>query len=170
VRTSIARVILLVAGFDELSPATLYAVLKLRVDVFVVEQRCPYPELDGRDAEPGTRHVWLADGDAPLAYLRILDEPHGAARIGRVCVAPAARGSGLAGRLMRATLDLLGPRRSVLDAQSHLAGFYGRLGYVRTGPEFVEDGIPHIPMARDADAAGGSGQGSVATSSANDRR
>jgi ElaA protein len=154
-------VILHVATFDELTPVTLYALLRLRVDVFVVEQSCPYPELDGRDAEPGTRHVWLADGDTPLAYLRILDEPGGTARIGRVCVAAPARGSGLAGRLMRATLDLLGPRPSVLDAQTYLAGFYGGLGYVRSGPEFVEDGIPHIPMAR---------QGSVATSSANDRR
>jgi ElaA protein len=70
---------------------------------------------------------------------------------------------------MRATLDLLGPRRTVLDAQSHLAGFYGRLGYVQTGPEFVEDGIPHVPMTR-AGGTGTPGQGSVATSSANDRR
>jgi ElaA protein len=153
-----------VATFDELSPGTLYALLRLRVDVFVVEQDCPYPELDGRDAEPGTRHVWLADGDRPLAYLRILDEPGGAARIGRVCVAAPARGSGLAGRLMRAALDLLGPRPSVLDAQTYLADFYRALGYLPTGPEFVEDGIPHVPMAR------GAGYGSPATSSANDRR
>src|SRR2546423_1066063 len=76
VGTSIARVILHVAGFDELSAGTLYALLRLRVDVFVVEQRCPYPELDGRDTEPGTRHVWLASeggteggtaGGTPLA-------------------------------------------------------------------------------------------------------
>jgi ElaA protein len=162
-----------VAAFDELPPGTLYALLKLRVDVFVVEQRAPYPELDGRDTEPGTRHVWLAAGDAPLAYLRILDEPGGAARIGRVCVAAAARGSGLAGRLMRATLDLLGPRPTVLDAQAHLAGFYARLGYVPTGPEFVDDdGIPHLPMARagGTEATAGPGQGSAATSSVIERR
>jgi ElaA protein len=161
-------VILHVAEFDELSPGTLYALLRLRVDVFVVEQRCPYPELDGRDAEPGTRHVWLAEDDTPLAYLRILDEPGGAARIGRVCVAAPARGSGLAGRLMRATLDLLGRRPSVLDAQTYLADFYGGLGYVQTGPEFVDDGIPHLPMARPGGA--GAGYGSAATSSANERR
>jgi ElaA protein len=170
VGTTIARVILHVAGFDELSAGTLYALLRLRVDVFVVEQRCPYPELDGRDTEPGTRHVWLASeggtGDGtPLAYLRILDEPDGTARIGRVCVAATARGAGLAGRLMRATLDLLGTRRSVLDAQTYLAGFYAGLGYEQVGPEFVEDGIPHVPMRRQ-----GSAQGSVATSSAIDRR
>ena len=174
VGTTIARVILHAAGFDELSAGTLYALLRLRVDVFVVEQRCPYPELDGRDTEPGTRHVWLASeggtegGTAdgmPLAYLRILDEPDGTARIGRVCVAATARGAGLAGRLMRATLDLLGTRPSVLDAQTYLAGFYAGLGYEPAGPEFVEDGIPHVPMRRQ-----GSAQGSVATSSAIDRR
>ena len=121
VGTTIARVILHVAAFDELSTGTLYALLRLRVDVFVVEQRCPYPERDGRDTEPGTRHVWLAAEDgtedsaedgtedgAPSAYLRILDEPDGTARIGRVCVAPAARGAGLAGRLMRATRRVIG--------------------------------------------------------------
>ena len=169
--------ILHAAAFDELSPATLYALLRLRVQVFVVEQHCPYQDLDGRDTEPGTRHVWLAAEDgtedsaedgtedgAPSAYLRILDEPDGTARIGRVCVAPAARGAGLAGRLMRATLDLLGTRPSVLDAQTYLADFYRALGYLPTGPEFVEDGIPHVPMAR------GAGYGSPATSSANDRR
>jgi ElaA protein len=154
VGTTIARVILHVAGFDELSAGTLYDLLRLRVDVFVVEQHCPYPELDGRDTEPGTRHVWLASEDGtedgtPLAYLRILDEPDGTARIGRVCVAATARGAGLAGRLMRATLDLLGTRPSVLDAQTYLADFYAGLGYAKAGPEFVEDGIPHVPMTRD---------------------
>jgi ElaA protein len=167
VGTTIARVILHVAAFDELSAGTLYALLRLRVDVFVVEQRCPYPELDGRDTEPGTRHVWLAGEDGtPLAYLRILDEPDGAARIGRVCVAAAARGAGLAGRLMRATLDWLGTRPSVLDAQTYLADFYAGLGYEKAGPEFVEDGIPHVPMTRGP----GPAQGNVATSSAIDRR
>ena len=68
---TIARVILHVAAFDELSTGTLYALLRLRVDVFVVEQRCPYPELDGRDAEPGTRHVWLASEDGTKLYVGV---------------------------------------------------------------------------------------------------
>ncbi len=136
-----------VAQLDELTPAVLYGLLRLRVDVFVVEQRCPYPELDGRDLEPGTRHVWLDRDGAPVAYLRILDEPDGAARIGRVCVAAAARGGGLARTLMRHALDLVGPRGCVLDAQSYLVGFYAGLGFTATGPEYVdEDGIPHVPM------------------------
>ncbi|HYN92439.1 MAG TPA: GNAT family N-acetyltransferase, partial [Pilimelia sp.] len=82
-----------VATFAELGAATLYALLRLRVDVFVVEQQCPYPELDGRDTEPGTRHLWLdGPGAAPAAYLRLLADPGGVARIGRVAVAAAARG------------------------------------------------------------------------------
>ncbi|WP_435205995.1 GNAT family N-acetyltransferase [Micromonospora sp. bgisy143] len=138
------------ALFADLDARTLHDLLKLRIDVFVVEQNCPYPELDGRDVEPGTRHVWLTDGDAPLAYLRILADPDGVARIGRVVVAPAARGGGHAGRLMAAALDVIGDRPSVLEAQSHLVAFYARHGFTVSGPEYVEDGIPHTPMRRDA--------------------
>jgi ElaA protein len=151
------------ATFDELDAATLYALLRLRVDVFVVEQHCPYPELDGRDTEAGTRHLWTTDdAGAPLGYLRMLDEPDGGVRIGRVCVAAAGRGRGVAGRLMAAALDRLAGRPCVLDAQAHLVGFYGAFGFTPTGPGYVEDGIPHVPMARS--------QGREATSSATDRR
>ncbi|GAA5181406.1 GNAT family N-acetyltransferase [Rugosimonospora acidiphila] len=136
------------ASFDELAAGTLYALLRLRVDVFVVEQNCPYPELDGRDTEPGTRHVWTGSDGLPTGYLRIMEEPDGSARIGRVCVAAPQRGTGLARRLMAAALERVGDRACVLDAQSHLAGFYASLGFAPTGPEFVEDGIPHIPMRR----------------------
>jgi ElaA protein len=76
----------------------------------------------------------LADGDAE--------------RIGRVVTAPGARGAGLAGRLLTEALEVIGNRPSVLDAQAHLTGFYARFGYEPTGPEFLEDGIPHVPMAR----------------------
>jgi ElaA protein len=142
------------AAFADLDAATLYAILQLRTDVFVVEQRCPYPELDGRDLEPGTRHLWLAPPERPrepLAYLRVLAEADGTARIGRVCVAPAGRGAGLAGDLMAEALaDIGGSTTAVLDAQSYLVGFYRRLGFVEDGPEFVEDGIPHVPMIREA--------------------
>ncbi|MEV0610502.1 GNAT family N-acetyltransferase [Polymorphospora rubra] len=138
-----------VATFADLDTRTLHDLLRLRVDVFVVEQECAYPELDGRDTEPGTRHLWLARGGTPVAYLRILADPHGVARIGRVLVAREARGDGLAGRLMTEALRVVGDRPSVLDAQAHLAGFYARFGYTATGPEYVEDGIPHIPMRRD---------------------
>ncbi|WFE49593.1 GNAT family N-acetyltransferase [Micromonospora sp. WMMD1155] len=136
------------ASFADLDARTFHDLLKLRIDVFVVEQNCPYPELDGRDVEDGTRHLWLTDRGAPLAYLRILADPDGTARIGRVVVAPEARGGGHAGRLMTAALEVVGDRPSVLDAQSHLVGFYQRFGFTVSGPEYVEDGIPHTPMRR----------------------
>ncbi|MFD0788595.1 GNAT family N-acetyltransferase, partial [Micromonospora azadirachtae] len=72
------------AAFPDLTTRTFHDLLRLRIDVFVVEQNCPYPELDGRDVEPGTRHLWLTDGGTPLAYLRILADPGDVARIGRV--------------------------------------------------------------------------------------
>jgi ElaA protein len=139
-----------IATFAELNTGTLYALLRLRTEVFVVEQRCPYPELDGRDTEPGTRHLWLSDADTgPQAYLRLLAEPDGTARIGRVCTAAKARGTGFAGLLVAAALDLIGDETPcVLDAQSHVARYYERFGFVASGPEFVEDGIPHTPMCR----------------------
>lgn len=140
------------ATFDQLDATTLYRLLKLRTDVFVVEQKDPYPELDGRDLEPSAVHLWLARGDEPIAYLRILDDPDGAARIGRVVVAASERGAGLSGRLMSAALDRIGGRRSVLAAQSHLAGFYARYGFEVTGPEFLDGSIPHLPMTRAATA------------------
>jgi ElaA protein len=140
-----------VARFAGLTPPVLYALLRLRVDVFVVEQHCPYPDLDGRDLEPGARHVWLADdGGAPVAYLRMVDEPDGTVRIGRVCVTAAARGRGLAGILMARALDLVDARPCVLHAQAHLVDFYAGFGFRATGPEYDDDGIPHVPMRRDA--------------------
>jgi ElaA protein len=144
--------ILRVATTVELDAPTLYRLLRLRTDVFVVEQHCPYPELDGRDLEPHTRHLWLApdafSGD-PVAYLRLLSEPDGSARIGRVCAAKDARGQGLSGRLMAAALDLIGARTCVLDAQAPQVGFYQRYGFRENGAEYLEDGIPHVPMIRE---------------------
>ncbi len=145
------------AAFADLDPLTAYAIWRLRVDVFVVEQECAYPELDGRDAEPTTQHWWVpgdADGEAPVAaYLRVLatPDPH-EARIGRVVTAPAHRGRGLAATLMRDTLGALretGVRSVVLDAQSHLSDWYAALGFDIVGPEFLEDGIPHVPMRQE---------------------
>jgi ElaA protein len=135
------------AAFDDLDPRTAYLLWQLRQDVFVVEQQCPYPDLDGRDLEPGTRHLWVSEGARPVGYLRLLEDGQGA-RIGRVLVAADRRGRGIAEALLRAALDLVGDRASHLDAQSYLAHWYARFGYEPSGPEFVEDGIPHIPMRR----------------------
>jgi ElaA protein len=138
-----------VASFRDLDTTTLYAILKLRADVFVVEQNCAYGDLDGRDTEPGTRHLWVSRDDQIRAYLRVLDDGH-VERIGRVVTAVDARGEGLAGRLVEQALTIIGNRPSVLDAQAYLVRFYAKYGFRQTGPEFVEDGIPHVPMTREA--------------------
>lgn len=137
------------ASFRDLDTTTLYAILKLRSDVFVVEQESIYTDQDGRDTEPATRHLWFSRDGEIRAYLRILDDGE-VQRIGRVVTAPAARGAGLAGRLIEHALTVIGNRPSVLGAQSYLVGFYGKFGYTQTGPEYVEDGIPHVPMFRAA--------------------
>ena len=130
----------------EIDPVVLYAILRLRVDVFVVEQDCPYPELDGRDLEPTTRLLWSADDDGLVtATLRVLHDGDDR-RIGRVATATAARGRGLAADLMRAAVASCEGRLVRLDAQAHLSGWYARFGFVVDGDEFVEDGIPHLPM------------------------
>lgn len=135
------------ATWAALEPSTAYAVLALRAAVFVVEQDCVYLDLDGRDLEPTTRHLWIETGDGPAAYLRVLAEGAGVHRIGRVVTAPRARGRGLAGRLLdRVVTAATGPL--VLDAQSRLEPWYGTFGFERTGPDFIEDGIPHVPMRR----------------------
>jgi ElaA protein len=136
------------AALRDLDAVTLYKILQLRTDVFVVEQECPYRELDGRDLEPDARQLWVADDDQVVATLRLLRDPDGTARIGRVATAKAARKGGLAALLMDHALELAGEREVVLDAQSYLADWYARFGFVRAGEEYLDDGIPHVPMRR----------------------
>lgn len=140
-----------VEHLSTMDPVTLYAVLKLRTDVFVVEQDCAYPELDGRDLEPGSLQV-RAESDGRLtAALRILVDDD-ALRIGRVVAHPDARGTGVAGRLFAYALEQCGridpQARIVLDAQAPLQGWYESFGFTVTGGKFLEDGIPHIPMEK----------------------
>ncbi|WP_028924939.1 GNAT family N-acetyltransferase [Pseudonocardia acaciae] len=135
----------------DLDPQTLYALLRLRVDVFVVEQRSAYAELDGRDLEPKTRHYWLGGPGNPepvLGYVRLLKEPEGRYRIGRMCIAREARGRGLARRLMDAVLAEVGDGECVADAQRYLVEFYAGYGFVPDGEPFDWDGIEHLPIRR----------------------
>ena len=146
------------ARFAELTPAELYGLLRLRVDVFVVEQNCPYPELDGRDTEPGTVHLWVTDdstdtgtgaGRAVLATIRVLENGEDRA-IGRVATAASARGRGLSALLVRRGIELCEGRTIDIGAQAYLEHWYERFGFRRSGPDYLEDGIPHLPMRRRA--------------------
>jgi ElaA protein len=139
-------------SLDELSARELYEVLRMRVDVFVVEQNCPYPELDGKDID--ALHLRLMDGGELLGSTRLL-KPYSAehpAKIGRVVVSPAHRGKRLGDALMTesiAACEKLYPANPIaLSAQAHLRRFYESFGFVKTSEEYLEDGIPHIDMVR----------------------
>lgn len=136
--------------FARLGTTELYEVLRLRAEVFVVEQACAYQDLDGLDAD--AHHLLAQDEHGLVAYLRAFPPSPDDAVIGRVIVHPRARGAG-AGRwlmiegqrLVHATWGQCGIR---LSAQAHLERFYGSLGYRRAGAGYLEDGIPHLPMKR----------------------
>ena len=137
---------------QDLDTRLLYELLRLRVEVFVVEQASPYSELDGRDLEQSTRHYWLAGdswGTPMLGGLRLLEEPDGMYRIGRVCTARSVRGRGLGRQLMEAALAEVGDAPCVLDAQAHLTELYTAYGFVPSGPAYDWDGVTHLPMRRD---------------------
>jgi ElaA protein len=140
------------AWAKDLDVPTLYALLKLRVEVFVVEQARPYPELDGRDLLAETRHFWLeaADGEV-ICTLRLMEEHAGgqkAFRLGRLCTERSARGQGHTTRLLRAALAEVGDYPCRIDAQIYLTDMYAQHGFVRDGDDFVDDGVPHVPMLK----------------------
>lgn len=142
--------------FKQLSLDELYDALKLRIDVFVVEQTCYYPDLDDLDRHPETLHVFSYNQQGEMvAYLRILakgvcypDYP----AIGRVIIAEQARGKGLAHQLIEKSLTVcadLFPQQTIkISAQEHLEQFYNRHGFTKCSEMYLEDGIPHISMTK----------------------
>lgn len=143
-------------SWNELTTGELYEILKLRTDVFYVEQKVDESELDRRDTELTTDHVWIAgeSGDV-AAYLRVLRddvaEYEDAVRvIGRVVVGPAYRGRGLAQLLLARVVELYGSESMLLHSQSYITGLYATAGFVEVGEEFVEAGIAHRTMYRAA--------------------
>ena len=140
--------------FDGLAVGELYALLRLRADVFVVEQNCVFADIDGKD--PSARHLLAFSGDELGGYLRVFspEVPGEAAKIGRVVVATAFRSTGLGRRLMAAALDeIAGRLGSVpidLAAQAHLEKFYGSFGFVRCSDDYLEDDILHCDMRKRA--------------------
>ena len=137
-------------NFNALSGSEVYEVLQLRVSVFVVEQACPYQEIDGYDQ--ASIHISCRDEKGIAAYARLL--PAGVKypdpSIGRVIVRNDLRGSGLADKLMTAALDYVvrewSPKKVKLQAQQHLEGFYIRHGFETISKPYVEDTIPHVDM------------------------
>jgi len=137
----------------DLDKATLYAVLSLRCQVFVVEQQCPYQDVDGRDLTDDTHHLLAHEEGRLVAYLRLLAPcAEAPAAIGRVVTAPEGRGRGLGHQLMEqaiAACERLWPGQPLyLSAQAHLQTYYGRYGFTAQGDSYLEDGILHIDMHR----------------------
>lgn len=141
-------------GVADLDVRTLHDVLALRAEVFVVEQECAYADVDGLDLADGTRHLVGRSGGAIAAYARLLapDADYASPRIGRVIVAPDARGAQLGRVLMERALDACAehwPGQAVeLGGQAHLVGFYASLGFTPVGEVYDEDGIAHQWMRR----------------------
>ena len=136
--------------FAELDIHTLYEILALRQSIFVVEQDCPYQDLDGLDQD--AYHMSCRDNGDLLAYQRCL--PPGVSypesSIGRIIVSAAARGRKLGRELVQRGIDFNRahwPDHDIrIGAQAHLADFYGSLGFEIDGEQYVEDGIPHVHM------------------------
>ena len=143
--------------FHALSADTLYRLLRLRSEVFVVEQACVFLDMDGLDAQclHELGEVVDADGTVHLHASTRLVPPGVAfaeASIGRVVTAPAARGGGIGHALMAESVRLLeqlwGPQPIRIGAQAHLEAFYNRHGFVSDNKPYIEDGIPHLEMIR----------------------
>ncbi|MGL4340174.1 MAG: GNAT family N-acetyltransferase [Rhodoglobus sp.] len=138
-------------SWSELSIDDVYSILKLRTDVFFIEQKVDEEELDNRDQEPATRHYWIADADGTAAYLRLLvnDEPeHLDARhiIGRVVVRADRRGEGLAQLLLARVLKDFESEALLLHAQEYVASLYAKFGFHAVGEPYEEATITHISM------------------------
>jgi ElaA protein len=136
--------------FADFDAASLYAMLRFRQDIFIVEQNSAYPDLDGLD--PFCKHLLVRDANGVLAaYLRARGPDGGhPAFIGRIAVAPAWRGTGLGRQVVAAGLGYLGQRHPAtpvrIGAQQHLARFYGGFGFVAEGEPYDDGGIPHLTM------------------------
>jgi ElaA protein len=138
--------------FDALDARQLHDLLRLREDIFVVEQRCIYHEIDGLD--PECLHVIGEDPEGALVACARIIPPHGGEppHIGRVAVSIGHRGRGVARALMLHALESSarahGTVHCALAAQAHLEGFYASLGFRKQGGPYLLDGIPHIDMRR----------------------
>lgn len=146
---------MIVKPWGALTTEELYDFLKLRTDVFLVEQKVDEEELDNRDQEPTTLHYWMADAAGTAAYLRVLYDEHpehlDAHYVpGRVIVRADRRGEGLAQKLFERVLEDFGHKAMLLHAQEYIAPLYAKSGFVAFGEVYLEAGIPHISMYRAA--------------------
>ncbi|WP_185288314.1 GNAT family N-acetyltransferase [Chryseobacterium lactis] len=138
--------------FEEFTVPELYAVLKARIDVFVIEQNCPYPDLDNYDQK--AVHIWAEENGAILAYCRVFDKgiKYEETSIGRVLTTEKARGKSLGKQLIQYAVETIENRFHTpeirISAQDYLLRFYAGFGFEDTGKKYLEDDIPHTEMIR----------------------
>lgn len=142
-----------IKSFEELTTPELYEIIKARVDVFVVEQDTPYPDLDGYDQK--ALHLWAEREDhAVLAYCRIFDKgiKYEETSIGRVLTSENGRGKNLGKQLIQYAVETIENRFKTsavrISAQDYLLRFYSGFGFQETDKKYLEDNIPHTEMFR----------------------
>jgi len=139
--------------FSELNTEELYQILRLRTEVFVVEQNCIYQDLDNKDQK--AIHIYYKENNEIVAYTRIFNsgEYYKNPSIGRVVVSKKKRGKELGKKIMISSIEYINKNikgdKIELSAQKYLDKFYKDLGFYKTGKDYLEDGIPHQRMIKE---------------------
>lgn len=141
-----------IKSFEEITTSELYEIIKARVDVFVVEQNCSYPDLDGYDQQ--AIHIWAERENNVLAYCRIFNKgiKYPETSIGRVLTTEKGRGKSIGKQLIQYAVETIENRFHTseirISAQDYLLRFYSAFGFEDTGKKYLEDNIPHTEMFR----------------------
>ncbi|MGI9650551.1 GNAT family N-acetyltransferase [Chryseobacterium sp. RLHN22] len=147
-----SNIIWKIKSFDELTVPEFHEIIKARIDVFVVEQNCPYHDLDGYDEK--AIHLWAEQDNMVLAYCRIFDKgiKYSETSIGRVLTSEKGRGKNLGKQLIQYAVETIENRFKTsevrISAQDYLLKFYSYFGFEDTGKKYLEDNIPHTEMFR----------------------
>lgn len=143
----------IIKSFEELNKAELYQIIQLRIAVFIVEQDCPYPDLDDMDQD--AQHLWIEDAGEIVCYLRV--NPAGSRfaepSLGRIVTKKSHRNRGFAEMLIKRAIHLVCEKESKairISAQCYLEKYYEKFGFIKASEEYLEDDIPHIEMLKDA--------------------
>ena len=138
-----------VKSFRELTVDELYELLRVRSEVFVVEQDCVYQDMDNDDQ--ASIHLWLTEGDKVVALCRVCPACTHMEEISIVRVITTERGKGYGKRIMlegiKVARERFGAKRIDLEAQEYARGFYEQVGFRQSSEQFILDGIPHIRMS-----------------------
>lgn len=134
-----------IKSFDELTKEELYEILRLRVDIFVVEQECPYPEIDGKDYD--AFHIYLENQGQILAYSRVYEE-EGEVHIGRIISKERRKGHAtlILKEAIRVACENYQARKIVIEAQTYAKSLYAKVGFVEDSEIYLLDGIEHVKM------------------------